>query len=128
MNSPGPRTVRGSVGVYQQGISIDRPAVPGTTMYPFHSTRPELFEAHSIYSNDRTGKGYLKFHGHQPTGNVVLDTVYRNMKSYTKPLVRPDEVKSKEHGKEDVCVVRINGVSFKQFRSVLNEFTRSQNC
>ena len=97
------------------------PTLPLTVLGPgeFIQKRPELFEAHSIYSNDRSGKGYLKFHGHQPTGNVVLDTVYRNKKSYTKPLIRPDELKSKEHGKEDVCVTEDVNAMIDEATSIL---------
>ena len=81
------------------------PSLPITVIGPveYIQENPDVFEAHDIYSNGRTGKGYLKFNGRKPTNNIVLDTVYRHKKLFTKPLIRPEDVKEEKLGKEDVC-------------------------
>ena len=67
------------------------PSLPLTVIGPgeFVKQHPDRLTGHTIYSNEETRRGYLKFHGRCPKDNIVIDTIYRHKKSYTGVLSLP---------------------------------------
>ena len=67
------------------------PTLPLTVIGPgeYTNRHSDAFSGHTIFSSDETNRGYLKFHGRNPSDDVIIDTTYHNKKSFTGALTLP---------------------------------------